>query len=138
MNNLAEQLKKANQIIIDNFEQIGRMSKALEIGIKWMEWWLNQEFCDCDEYGHVCGKYERKKELEQMKKALSESCPWMEYQKLKIVFDILQQLDESCPYINCPNDLDYSCHKCVLKYALSKAERQIREETNNNESQVHK
>ena len=137
MNNLAEQLKKANQIIIDNFEQIGRMSEALEIGIKWMEWWINQEFCDCDEYGHICGKPERKKELEQMKKALSESCPWMEYQKLKKAFDILKVLDEGCPYDDCP-DSNSNCHQCILKYALSEAERQIREEMNNNESQAHK
>ena len=44
---------------------------AIDIGSKWMLWWLDQEECAC-EYGHTCGRDERITELGQMEAALAK------------------------------------------------------------------
>ena len=41
-------------------------------------------------------------------------------------FDILRKLDEDCPYKDCPDQI-LNCHQCILRYALSEAERQLKE-----------
>jgi hypothetical protein len=51
-------------------EAIKKLVEALTDGTKWMKWWLDQEICDCDEYGHHCGKTERRAELKMMNEAL--------------------------------------------------------------------
>ena len=47
-----------------------RLREGLSVVVKWMDWWLSENECGCDEY-HVCGKPERQLELELMKKALT-------------------------------------------------------------------
>ena len=42
-------------------------------------------------------------------------------------FEILRKLDENCPYKDCPDPIS-NCHQCILRYALSEAERQLKEE----------
>ena len=53
-------------------KEIARLREATEVGIKWMQDWVDQSLCDC-EYGHTCGLPERKAEIEMMKQALSNS-----------------------------------------------------------------
>lgn len=57
-----EQLQATNQQLLE----------ALHIGAHWMEWWINTAECEC-EYSHTCGYNERKAELEQMQKALTNA-----------------------------------------------------------------
>jgi hypothetical protein len=46
----------------------GLVVEALDIGIKWMQGWLDEHCCEC-ENGHYCGRQARERELEQMKQA---------------------------------------------------------------------
>jgi len=43
-------------------------------------------------------------------------------------FEILRKLDENCPYKDCPDPIS-NCHQCILRYALSEAQRQLKEES---------
>jgi hypothetical protein len=43
---------------------------AAKVGAKWMEWWLDQNECEC-EHGHTCGRPERLAELRQIKEAIA-------------------------------------------------------------------
>lgn len=43
---------------------------AAKTGAKWMEWWLDQQECEC-EGGHFCGKDERMNELRIMKRDIA-------------------------------------------------------------------
>lgn len=45
---------------------------AVEIGVRWMEWWLTQNECECEDQ-HKCGKSERQHELNIMKAALAKA-----------------------------------------------------------------
>jgi len=45
--------------------------EAAKIGAKWMHWWIDQHYCDC-ERGHVCGLDERETELQQIEAAISK------------------------------------------------------------------
>lgn len=40
--------------------------KMLRLAAEWMEWWLGEEYCECDGH-HICGRDEREKELRQIK-----------------------------------------------------------------------
>lgn len=51
--------------------QCAAMREALEIAASWMQWWLENEPCECDATGHICGLRDRQKELKQIKEALS-------------------------------------------------------------------
>jgi hypothetical protein len=56
----------------------GELREALKIGIKWMRNWLNEDLCDCDGLGHICGKDQRRREVEQMEAALAnDSGGWI-------------------------------------------------------------
>jgi len=46
--------------------------EALELTGKWMEFWLEEDLCDCEGV-HICGKTERKKELKVIKELLEKS-----------------------------------------------------------------
>lgn len=52
-------------------KQTEKLRDALKIGIEWMEYWLNQDECDCGEH-HICGKPQREEELKFMKKVLKK------------------------------------------------------------------
>lgn len=47
------------------------MREAVELGARWMQWWLDQDECDCED-GHHCGRNERQKELDSINAALSQ------------------------------------------------------------------
>jgi hypothetical protein len=47
-----------------------RLAEALEIGVKWMDWWTSQYMCECED-GHICGKAQRIAELTKMRAALA-------------------------------------------------------------------
>lgn len=48
--------------------------ESAKLGIQWMEWWLEQEGCECEDSDfHVCGKRERHRELEAMKAAVAKA-----------------------------------------------------------------
>lgn len=51
-------------------EQLVRLREAATVALKWMDWWLDSELCECDGYGHVCGKTERKREADALRHAL--------------------------------------------------------------------
>lgn len=50
--------------------KISTLQSNLRTAIKWMEWWLDQNECECEDGLHHCGRTERLKELQSMKKAL--------------------------------------------------------------------
>jgi len=41
------------------------------IAAKWMQWWLDNNECDCEEY-HICGRTERKRELEALRESIQK------------------------------------------------------------------
>lgn len=45
----------------------------LKIATEWMEWWLGEDYCDCEEGHHTCGKHEREKELKLMQDAIAKA-----------------------------------------------------------------
>lgn len=49
-----------------------KLRAALEVAVHWMQFWLDQQECDCPEIYHTCGRYDRERELEQMKDALAK------------------------------------------------------------------
>jgi hypothetical protein len=51
-------------------EQLVRLRETSAVALKWMDWWLDSELCECDGYGHVCGKTERKREADALRNAL--------------------------------------------------------------------
>ena len=53
-------------------EKNEQLREMVAIGAKWMEWWLNEDMCDCEGIYHTCGRDERKKELERMKQVLED------------------------------------------------------------------
>lgn len=54
------------------FEQrITALKDALAITIKWMDWWITQQECDC-EMNHRCGIDVRKQELEKAREILTD------------------------------------------------------------------
>ena len=77
--------------------------EALNIGIKWMEWWVNNQSCDC-EYGHVCGWLERERELKQMKAAIANvggGCdPVIERDRLCCTAIVNTQYQSDCLKLN--------------------------------------
>lgn len=46
--------------------------EALESTGKWMEFWLEEDLCDC-EGAHICGKTERRNELAIIKELLTKA-----------------------------------------------------------------
>lgn len=48
------------------------LRKAAKLGEKWMNWWLQQNECECDG-DHVCGRPERQRELDQIRAALAST-----------------------------------------------------------------
>ncbi|GEM_PF-4290586 len=51
--------------------QIKLMLNAAQTIANWMQWWLNENECDCID-GHICGRIERQKELDEFYRALNE------------------------------------------------------------------
>jgi hypothetical protein len=51
-------------------EQLVRLRDAAAVALKWMDWWLDSELCECDGYGHVCGKDQRKREADALRNVL--------------------------------------------------------------------
>ena len=45
----------------------------LKVATEWMEWWLGEDYCDCEEGHHTCGKHERDKELKLMQAAIAKA-----------------------------------------------------------------
>lgn len=46
--------------------------ESLQVTVKWMEWWLSQQICEC-EADHVCGKKERQQELDNARSAIAKA-----------------------------------------------------------------
>lgn len=57
-------------IIARLMDENERLRESLKIGVEWMEFWLNEDICDCEDGVHICGRNEREKELRIMKQAL--------------------------------------------------------------------
>lgn len=53
-------------------EQFDALRKASEVALKWMDWWLDSELCECDGHGHICGKTERRREADALRRALGK------------------------------------------------------------------
>ena len=61
---------------MNNCESCKRLARQLKKAVEWMEWWLSEDICECEDYSyHTCGKRERQKELKYMKEALKENTP---------------------------------------------------------------
>lgn len=54
--------------------RVWELETAARIGGRWMEFWLDQELCDCDfeSGGHRCGYQDREHDLAKIKAALQE------------------------------------------------------------------
>jgi len=44
---------------------------AAKTGAHWMRWWLEQNECEC-EYGHICGRNERERELKEIEGVIAK------------------------------------------------------------------
>lgn len=53
-------------------EQRAALLAALQVSMRWMEWWLSHDLCEC-EGNHVCGKTERQAELDGCRAAIAKA-----------------------------------------------------------------
>jgi hypothetical protein len=62
----------ATKMFQESLKQLAELKVAASKSAKWMQWWLDQNECECDGL-HTCGKLERRLELEELKKLLDSS-----------------------------------------------------------------
>jgi len=53
--------------------RVAALETAATVALKWMDWWLNEDMCECEGIGHRCGWSERKAEADTLRAALNGS-----------------------------------------------------------------
>jgi hypothetical protein len=63
----------ATKMFKESLKQLEELKAAASKAATWMQWWLDQNECECDGLPHTCGKLERQRELDELKKLLDSS-----------------------------------------------------------------
>jgi len=54
----------------NSFEAVVGLVAAAETAARWMQWWLDQDVCECEGPEHACGRTERERELENLRREI--------------------------------------------------------------------
>lgn len=65
------QQRAALQYWLQRVRKLEAVVEASKILAKWMQWWLDENLCECNGI-HICGRTQREQELNEFKKALAE------------------------------------------------------------------